>query len=124
MRHRGRPKRNQRRGSLASALPFRAAGHAAEARSRQAACSDEVMSAKGHLRVFVIATLAWACFWVLGLPSYYLQYSRATMIVVSLALLPPIVALSYMLLKRLPPSRRLITAAWLAFYFSVPLAAY
>lgn len=82
------------------------------------------MSAKGHVRVFVIATLAWAGFWVLGLPSYYHQYSRATMIALSLALLPPIVAVSYALLKPLPPSRRLRRAAWFAFYFSVPLAAY
>jgi hypothetical protein len=82
------------------------------------------MSARGHVRILGFATAAWFAFWLLGLPSYYLQYSRTAMIAFSVALLPPIIALSYVLLRRVSRARRLSRAGWLAFYFSVPLALY
>lgn len=82
------------------------------------------MSLRGHVRIFCLATLAWAAFWVAGLPSYYLQYSNAAMLVVSVILVPPIVALSYVLLRRAARDVRLTYAAWIAFYFSGPLALY
>jgi hypothetical protein len=39
-------------------------------------------------------------------------------------LLLPIAAIVYLVLKRQRPERRLTIAAWLAFYFTVPLAVY
>jgi hypothetical protein len=60
----------------------------------------------GHIRIFLIATVVWAGFWVAGLPSYYQQYSNVLMIWFD------------------SPERRLTIALWLAFYFTVPLALY
>jgi hypothetical protein len=82
------------------------------------------MSGRGHFRILIAATVVWAAFWVLGLPSYYQQYSRSTMIVVCLALLPAVVAVCYLLLRHMERNGRLARAAWLAFYFTVPLALY
>ena len=82
------------------------------------------MSARGHIGTLLIATAAWLVFWLAGLPSYYQQYSRGTMIAVCVILLPPIVVISYYALKRAAPGKRISRAAWLAFYFSVPIAFY
>ena len=82
------------------------------------------MSSRGHLQIFAAATAAWAIFWLIGWPSYYQQYSTKAMIWVCIVLLPPIVAICYVLLKRVRRDRRLARAAWLAFYFTVPLAIY
>ena len=82
------------------------------------------MKTRSHFRIFIIATAVWALFWVAGLPSYYLQYSRGTMVAVSALLIPLISALSYVVLRPVRPSRRMSHATWLAFYFSVPLAFY
>ena len=82
------------------------------------------MSGRGHLRILGFATAAWTAFWLLGLPSYYLQYSRTVMIAFSVALLPPIIAIAYVFLRRVGRTRRLSRASWLAFYFSVPLVLY
>jgi hypothetical protein len=82
------------------------------------------MNRRAHLRLLGIATATWVGFWLLGLPSYYRQYSAAAMGVFSIVLLPPIVAIAYVMLRRLPRSRRTGAAAWTAFYFSVPLALY
>ena len=39
-------------------------------------------------------------------------------------MLIPIAAVAYLVLRRLRPERRLTSALWLAFYFTVPLAVY
>lgn len=49
------------------------------------------MSLAKHVRLLVLATLAWAAFWVLGLPLYYQQYSTWTMAGLSAALLAVLV---------------------------------
>lgn len=82
------------------------------------------MSPKGHAQVLGVATAVWAVFWAVGLPSYYQQYSRATMIGVCAILIPPIIAIAYVLLRPLPAGWRLSRALWLSFYFTVPLAVY
>ena len=79
---------------------------------------------RDHIRIFLIATVVWVSFWAAGLPSYYQQYSNLLMIWFDLLLLIPIAAIAYLVLRRLRPERRLKTALWLAFYFTVPLAVY
>ncbi len=82
------------------------------------------MSRRGHIRILSAATAVWAVFWLLGLPSYYRQYSRPTMVIVCGALLPAVVAVAVLLLRPVAAERRLERAAWLAFYFTIPLALY
>jgi hypothetical protein len=82
------------------------------------------MAFRGHIRVFVIATIVWAGFWIAGLPSYYQQYSKLEMICFDSLVLIPIAGIAYFVLRRVPPAKRLTIALWLAFYFTVPLAVY
>jgi len=79
---------------------------------------------RGHIRIFLIATVVWAAFWIAGLPSYYQQYSNVLMVWFDSLLLIPISAIVYLVLRRLRPERRIPVALWLAFYFTVPLALY
>ena len=82
------------------------------------------MSPRGHVRLFVMATIAWLVFWVLGLPSYYQQYSPMFMAWFDVALLAAIVPLLYHVLARVRSTRRMIVAWLIAFYFTVPLVVY
>jgi hypothetical protein len=82
------------------------------------------LRAKGHVRIFFIATVVWAGFWLAGLPSYYQQYSKLLMAWFVLLLLIPIAAVVAYVLKKLRIERRLTVALWMAFYFTVPLAVY
>ncbi len=82
------------------------------------------MTKRGHIRIFLIASVVWVGFWVTGLPSYYQQYSNVLMIWFASLVLIPIAAIVYHVLRRLRPERRLTFALWLAFYFTVPLAFY
>ena len=82
------------------------------------------MSSRGHIRIFVFATIVWAGFWLLGLPAYYQQYSNKAMIWYDALLLLPIAAVFFLLLRRVRPARRMTIALWYAFYFTVPLFVY
>ena len=82
------------------------------------------MAIRGHIGVFLIATIVWAGFWIAGLPSYYQQYSKLEMIWFDSLVLIPIAGIAYFVLRRVPPAKRLTIALWLAFYFTVPLAVY
>ena len=82
------------------------------------------LSKQGHIRIFLLATVVWAAFWVAGLPSYYQQYSTVQMLWFDFLVLIPIAAIAYLVLRRLQSERRLTVALWLAFYFTVPLAIY
>jgi hypothetical protein len=77
-----------------------------------------------HLRLFILATLTWAAFWILGLPSYYQQYSTWTMAGFSVAVLTVLVVLLPRVFRRIRVHRRMTAAWWMAFYFTVPLAGY
>jgi hypothetical protein len=88
----------------------------------ESGCSSLTM--RGHIRIFLIATVVWIGFWVAGLPAYYQQYSNLLMLWFDSLLLIPIAAIVYFVVRRLRPERRLATAVWLAFYFTVPLAFY
>jgi len=82
------------------------------------------LNMRGHIRIFMIATVVWVGFWMAGLPYYYQQYSNLLMIWCVSLLLIPITAIVYFVLRRLRPERRFTIALWLAFYFTVPLALY
>jgi len=82
------------------------------------------LTRRSHIRIFLIATAVWAGFWFAGLPSYYQQYPNVVMVWFELFLLIPIAVIVYVVLKPLQPDRRLKTALWMAFYFTVPLAVY
>jgi hypothetical protein len=58
------------------------------------------MSKSAHVRIFMLATLAWAGFWVVG-PSYYQQYSTAFMLWFEVILFLALVGLVYSGLKNL-----------------------
>ena len=69
-------------------------------------------------------TLAWAVFWVIGLPDYYRQYSDGFMVIFDLAILFPLWYLVFRILKRVRRHAKLAVASWLAFYITVPLLLY
>ena len=82
------------------------------------------MSTRGHFRILIFATLVWAGFFLVGLPKYYLQYSRIAMIWYDGLLLLPITAVFFLLLFRVQPARRMTLSLWYAFYFTVPFFVY
>ena len=82
------------------------------------------MTIRGHIGISLLATVVWAGFWLAGLPSYYQQYSNLQMFWFDFLVLIPIAAIVHFVLRPLRPERRLTIALWLAFYFTVPLAAY
>ena len=82
------------------------------------------MKIKNHIKLFVIVTIAWMIFLILGLPDYYQQYSTAIMIVFDIIILPPIWYLVYKSAKRTKPGRGLIISVWWSFYITVPLFIY
>lgn len=81
------------------------------------------MGARKHVRLLATALGVWGAFWAAGLPAYYQQYSAAAMgvLCVVVATLGSVGALAA--LVRCRPSSRMPRALWLAFYFTVPLAA-
>jgi len=82
------------------------------------------MRKRHHVRLWILATCVWAGFLVLGLPEYYQQYSPRVMLGFEVVLLLPFAVILYVVLKRVPPKRRMSLALWIAFYFTVPLAVY
>jgi hypothetical protein len=82
------------------------------------------MNAKHHLTYFLQGTLAWAGFWLLGLPDYYQQYSQKGLAVGSILLSVGISLLAVYALRRVSDTHRMPRAIWLAFYLTVPLAIY
>lgn len=82
------------------------------------------MRRRSHIRLYLIATFVWAGFLVGGLPSYYQQYSAATMAIFDLVVLVPITGVVYFVLRGVGGRRRVRVSVWIAFYFTVPLAVY
>jgi len=82
------------------------------------------MRARGHIKIFLTASLVWVGFWIAGLPSYYQQYSPTFMIWFDALLFLPIGAVVWVVLRRVRARRRMKVALWMAFYFTVPLAIY
>lgn len=82
------------------------------------------MRYSSHLRLYIYGTIAWAIFWLMGLPRYYLQYSNTVMIWFDVLILLPLVVIFVRVLKKVRSGRRLKLSLWMAFYFTVPLAFY
>jgi hypothetical protein len=59
------------------------------------------MSKSAHGRIFMLAMLVWAGFWVAGLPSYNQQYSTAFMVWFEVILFLALVRFVYSGLKNL-----------------------
>ncbi len=82
------------------------------------------MKGRGHIRLFLTATLVWAAFLLGGLPSYYQQYSTRFMLLFDVVVLVPIAGIVYLVLRSVRRERRLKVTVWIAVYFTVPLAIY
>lgn len=82
------------------------------------------MPLRSHVRIFIVMTLAWFLFWVIGLPDYYRQYSTRFMIMFDAAVLPPLVMVVYSMVKKARRGRAMSLSLWLAFYMTVPLFLY
>lgn len=82
------------------------------------------MDRRAHLQMFLVFSVAWVLFWVAGLPSYYQQYSRTSMIWFDALVLIPLSAVLLFSLTRAPTKLRMTLSLWMAFYFTVPLAFY
>jgi low temperature requirement protein LtrA len=82
------------------------------------------VNGRKHLRLFIMATIVWAVFWVIGLPSYFQQYSSTFMLWFDGILLVGVIEFLFRVFRPVPSSRRMTLAWWIAFYFTVPLAAY
>lgn len=82
------------------------------------------MKLHNHTRILGIVTLAWALFWLIGLPEYYQQHSFLFMLLFDTLLLIPFSLLIYWILKHTPKKYRMRFSLWLAFYISIPLFLY
>lgn len=81
------------------------------------------MSPRKHIRILAPALVVWLGFWVLGLPSYYQQYSTLTMAVAMILLSVATSLAALFLLRRVREEARMSRAFWLSFYYTVPFAA-
>ena len=82
------------------------------------------MFVRKHQHLFLIATLVWILFYLLGLPEYYQQYSDNTMLIFDIVLLPPVFLAAWAALSDVRHQKRIKVSLWYAFYFSVPPAIY
>ena len=81
------------------------------------------MSDRAHARLFVLAVVVWAAFWVGGWPAYYQQYAFGTQLAICALVLVAFAWQGVRFILPAPPPMRLARGAWLAFYFTVPFAA-
>lgn len=73
-----------------------------------------------HLQLLLSGVATWAGFWVLGLPSYYQQYSFTFLAVGTAALVPPSAWFGWRILSRTRPELRAARGFWLSLYFTAP----
>jgi hypothetical protein len=78
------------------------------------------MPRAAHLKLFFGGVATWAAFWVLGLPSYYQQYSFLFLAVGTAALVPPTAWLGWRIIARTRPEHRAARGFWLSVYFTAP----
>jgi len=82
------------------------------------------MKPRKHLRLLILVSIAWALFWLVGLPDYYKQYSVTFMVLFDLVILPPIWFIVFRSSKYSKPGNAINVSFWWAFYISVPLFVY
>ena len=75
-----------------------------------------------HLTLLAQGTGAWLVFWLLGLPSYYQQFSPAALGAASVILSVLISLAALLVLARARPELRMTWAFWISFYYTVPFA--
>lgn len=75
-----------------------------------------------HLTLLAQCLVAWAVFWLIGWPDYYLQYSTVALGVACTVLSVAFSLLAVWLLVNTRPAHRVSRALWLSFYFTVPFA--
>lgn len=80
------------------------------------------MTIARHFILLGQGVAVWLLFWLAGLPDYYQQYSQVTMAVFCTLLSVAISLAALFILRRGRPETRLRRAAWISFYFTVPLA--
>jgi hypothetical protein len=80
------------------------------------------MSPRTHLKILGPALGVWLGFWLLGLPSYYQQYSTVTMGVAMILLSVATSLAAVLLLRAGHAETRMSRAIWLSFYYTVPFA--
>jgi hypothetical protein len=66
---------------------------------------------------------AWLVFWLIGLPSYFQQYSTVTMAVACIFLSVAISLAAILVLCKGRDETRMSRAVWLSVYFTLPFAA-
>ena len=80
------------------------------------------MSRTKHLSFLIQAVVAWALFWLIGLPNYYQQYSTLLM-GVACTVLSVIISLGAVwVLVRCRAEIRTSRAFWISVYFTLPFA--
>ena len=81
------------------------------------------MNPRKHFSLLLQAISVWVAFWVVGLPSYYQQYSLVTIAVASILLSVVISLAAIAVLKRGRAETRMSRAFWLSVYYTIPFAA-
>ncbi|MDD5286971.1 MAG: hypothetical protein PHD54_14050 [Desulfuromonadaceae bacterium] len=80
------------------------------------------MTVAKHFILLGQGIAVWVLFWLSGFPSYYQQYSLVTMAIFCTLLSVAISLAALVILLRGRPEKRLHRAAWISFYFTLPLA--
>lgn len=81
------------------------------------------MTPRRHIGLLLQATFAWLVFWLIGLPSYYQQYSAVVMAVASVFLSVAISLAAILVLRGGREVDRMSRAFWLSIYYTLPFAA-
>lgn len=81
------------------------------------------MTARKHFGLLLQAICVWLVFWLIGLPSYYQQYSTAAMAVASILLSVGISLAAILVLGGGGDETRMPRAFWLSVYYTFPFAA-
>ncbi len=81
------------------------------------------MSLRKHFSLLLQAISAWLAFWIIGLPSYYQQYSTVTMAVAGVLLSVAISLAAILVLRNGREEARKTRAFWLSVYYTLPFAA-
>jgi uncharacterized membrane protein len=81
------------------------------------------MTPRKHFGLLLQAICVWFVFWLIGLPSYYQQYSTAALAVASVLLSVAISLAAILVLRRGRDETRMPRAFWISVYYTIPFAA-
>ncbi|MBL8300718.1 MAG: hypothetical protein JNN30_20455 [Rhodanobacteraceae bacterium] len=81
------------------------------------------MSLRRHIKLLLQCSCIWLGFWLLGLPSYYQQYSTVFMAVASILFSVGVSLAAIAILLRCHSETRMSRAFWLSVYYTLPFAA-